>query len=224
MGRFIFTYLVVLCVLLEAGFSTGFLFTVPNASVNHQEIARHAQVNGYSHAATFAHPPKRLVRKSKLIRRAPARSLSQSDLTPDHTRSTLEEYDVNKRRIILPRSQVARFAKRQKSLLKQEEAIGLSAIPHPLIPPVAKTTTGARPIEKHDLVIKDYNDGHQPSKSPSSLETLRVQNRKPHHGGAVFLNRILLKKSSHVTTRRSSNIPVQDRRPAVQIFIVRQVA
>lgn len=210
MARYILQAFVLLYVLLNAGNSMGFWLTLPSTSVNNAEISRNAAADDYSDAPTFASDSNPSSRKRDLGDISSTSSTQPFHIAKRQTRTPPNSLPMNRPAVILPRSSLHRLRKRQGSLLKQEETIGLL----PMLPATDEMVTS---VEKHEIPMHDCGQNHRLSQSTVQFDGPREDHQK-------LINRISADRLGHVTTRRSSNIPVQDRRPALQIFIVRNIA
>lgn len=224
MGRWSLNFNLFLVVIICLGVrsSMGFVVSVTGTTVNQVKITQNAQADDYSDRSSFASPSNPEHNPSP----HPKRDLhSNSELSSSSNRPSSDTFRPNdetvaRPRFILPRglSSHPLHSRRQTGFLKQEERLGfLDHDSNPFTTLQAHPLT--RPIEKHDLLIPV---GQQQVPSiDKTLDPLSLQQDTLLPPG--FLHRVLANDFNHFVSRRTSNIPIQDRRPTLQIFIIRDL-
>ncbi|KAH9816482.1 hypothetical protein DFH28DRAFT_205881 [Melampsora americana] len=209
-------------IVANAGISMGFIITIANTLVDNSEISRKSPANAktpdFSHFDKTPQPttPKGLARRT-------TKSTHPAGHTTGHTSKNSDGQTAE--RTILPRSLSHLLDKRGRGLFKQEESVGFST--H-----IQQTETLSAPkfvkvatlsAEHHNVDLVDCSRNSHKIQPLSTIMSSHPKLEKPDVDSPTLLSRVLENQMIHFSTRKSSNIQVQDRKPNLQVYIIRDV-
>lgn len=227
MGRSqLYSLFVLGLIVVHAGISMGFIITIANTLADNSEISKNSPAVEHDETLNLSHldEPNQSTTPKRLARRSPKSSTHPVGHTTGYTSKNSDGQTAE--RIILPRSLSHLMDKRRRGLLKQEEAVGFSTQIRPTKTVSApKSVEAANPGAKHNNVdlVDCSKKSHRIQSHALNFVSSRIKMEHPDVNTPTFLSRVLANQFIQFTTHKSSNIQVQDRKPNLQVYIIRDI-
>ncbi|EGG04089.1 uncharacterized protein MELLADRAFT_108709 [Melampsora larici-populina 98AG31] len=221
MGRYqLSSFFVLGLIVAQAGISMGFIITIANTLADNSEISKNSQTVDPTQTPEFSHldEPNQITTPKRLARRSTSSSTHPLGHTTGYTSKNSDGQTAE--RIIIPRSLSHTLDKRRRGFLKQEEAVGFTTHfqkTKTISAPKSVEVTTPSP-EHHNVDLVDCNKkSHKIQPYTTNIMTSHPKIQKLDSDNPTLLSRVLANQLIHFSTRKSSNIQVQDRKPNLQV-------